>query len=145
MWGTTIRINGLPLPRELLDLIRAGRWRLPGEAGKFDSLFPERGADASLYSLDYMPFENRHWRNETAPMFVGAPDADHPPGDIDPSRSILIADLGRGYDQPIALDYRTDPPRVLTLLWAYPPDEKNRWVVIARDVRGFAELVGLSA
>jgi hypothetical protein len=44
------------------------------------------------------------------------------PGDIEPSRAVLIADLGIGYDQPIALDYRASltEPRILTLSWNRP-------------------------
>lgn len=143
MRRTAITINGLPLPQDLLDLIDAGRWRLPDDTTKLDALFPEHGSDTSFYSLQYMPFENRHWRKEAARIFLGPPDPDNTPGDIDPKRSVLVADLGSGYDQPIALDYRTQPPRVLTLRWSYPPDENNRWIVIAPDILAFAEYVGL--
>ncbi len=76
-------------------------------------------------------------------MFLGAPDDDHPPGDIDPKLSVLVGDLGHGSDQPIALDYRLsmDQPRVLTL--DYTRSHQTRWVEIAPNIRTFAELMGL--
>jgi hypothetical protein len=145
-------INGLPLPRDLLALIEAGRWRCPADLSRVDRLFPDRG-ELKLYTLDYMPFENhhwllhsedRHWLDRYGPMFLGSPDPVKAPGDIDPKLSVLIGDLGIGYDQPIALDYRTsreDPP-VLTLEWSDSPRD-NQWVKLAIDIREFAELVGL--
>ncbi len=123
-------INGLPLPRDLLGLIRAERWRCPSDLSGIDRLFPDRG-EFKLYSLDYMPFENDQWvrlfedlrwLDRYAPMFLGSPDPVKAPGDIDPRLSVLIGDLGIGFDQPIALDYRPsmeDPP-VVTLEWSHP-------------------------
>jgi hypothetical protein len=140
-----VRINGLPLPSDLLDLIDAGLWRMPQDTRRFEAVFPEHGHDAAFHSLQYMPIENKFWRSETARMFLGTADPDLPPGDIDPQRSVLVADLGRGFDQPIALDYRTHPPRVLTLRWSQPPDDKNRWVVVAPNIRAFADIVGLTS
>lgn len=136
-------INKLPLPQGLLDLIDAGRWRLPADQSKVDIAFPERG-ELRLFSLSYMPFENEHWINETNPVFRGVPDDANPPGDIDPQQSVLIGDLGLGYDQPIALDYRVSlqEPRVLTLKWSQT-GRANRWVEIAPNIRAFGEMLGL--
>jgi hypothetical protein len=137
------RINGLLLPQALLDLIAAGRWRSPDDQSKIDRVFPDRG-ELHLYSLDYMPFENMHWADQTEPMFIGVPDSANPPGDIDPRQSVLVGDLGIGYDQPIALDYRasSDTPRVLTLQWtAY--GKENRWVEVAANIDQLAEMLGL--
>lgn len=145
-------INGLPLPRDLLALIEAGRWRCPADLSGVDRLFPDRG-EFKLYSLDYMPFENhhwvrhfedRHWLGRFGPTFLGSPESVQAPGDIDPKLSVLIGDLGIGYDQPIALDYRPsmeDPP-VVTLEWVHPARD-NRWVKVANDIREFAEFIGL--
>jgi hypothetical protein len=142
-------INGMPLPRDLIALVEAGRWKQPADLSGFDRLFPALAETKSflkftLYSLDYMQFENRHWLNQTDPMFLGTRDHENPPGDIDPSLSLLVGDLGFGLEQPIALDYRLsiDEPRVLTLNW-WDGGRESRWVVIARSVRTFADLVGL--
>ncbi len=137
------RINGLPLPRDLLDLIAAGRWCCPTDLSGVDRLFPDR-KEFKLYTLDYMPFENRHWLKATSRISPGTADLEKPPGDIDPKRSILIGDLGVGYDRPIALDYRRsmDEPPVLALERSHDA-RNNRWVEVARNVSDFAELVGL--
>jgi hypothetical protein len=109
-------INGLPLPLDLVRLIEAGRWNCPHDLAGVNALFPERG-DFTLYSLATMRRENASWRAETRRMFLGAKDPLYLPGDLDPQQSVLVGDLGIGYDQPIALDYRTAPhdPPVVTL------------------------------
>ena len=136
-------INGLPLPSDLLELINTGRWQCPRDQSKVDILFPDRG-ELELYSLEYMPLENKYWVNQTNPMFIGEPDAANPPGDIDPHQSILIGGLGIGYDQPIALDYRfpIGEPCVLTLKWSLN-GRSNRWIKIAPNIRIFSEMLGL--
>lgn len=114
-------VNGLPLPRDLLDLIEAGRWRCPADQSGLDLWFPER-SEFCCYTFQTMESETTVIHRENTPMWRGKPDPDHPPGDIDPRLAVLIADLGLGYDQPIALDYRPSltRPRVLTLRWDKP-------------------------
>jgi hypothetical protein len=77
-------------------------------------------------------------------MFLGSPDSVKAPGDIDPELSVLIGDLGVGYDEPIALDYRPsmEDPAVVTFEWSdISPD--TRWVMVASNVKEFADLIGL--
>jgi hypothetical protein len=114
-------VNGLPLPRELLGLIEAGRWRCPRDQAALDRLFPER-SEFCCYSFAGMESETGVIYRNQNPMWRGKPDPTHPPGDIDPQFAVLIADLGLGYDQPIALDYRSslEQPRILTLRWDQP-------------------------
>lgn len=136
-------INGLPLPSALVSLIEAGRWRAPSDQLGLNLLFPDRG-DFMLYSPEYMPFENRHWIETTHKYCTGEPDPANPPGDIDPAKAVLIADLGNGWDQPIALDYRTSvpEPRVLLFCWRRNGNG-NRWVEIAPNIESFSELLKL--
>ena len=138
-------VNGLPLPRELLALIGAGRWTAPADRSGVDHLFPENGG-LRPYSVEQMASETRALCDPRwwVPVLLGAPDPDEPPGDIDPRVAVIVADLGHGFDQPIALDYRASPdrPRVITLRWSKPV-ERSRWVVVAADIVAFAELVGL--
>jgi len=138
-------VNGLPLPRDLLALIEAGRWKAPADRSGVDRLFPENGG-LHPYSVELMESETRGMfkPHMQSPMWLGEPDSDDPPGDIDPRQAVFVADLGLGYDQPIALDYRAsrDRPRVITLQWS-EWGKQNRWVVVAPDIRSFAELVGL--
>ena len=62
------------------------------------------------------------------------------PRDVDSRLSVFVADLGHGFDQPIALDYRlsAEKPRVLTLHWR-ARDGRNRWVEIAPDMNVLAD------
>lgn len=98
-------IRGLPLPTELVALIEAGRWTCPANPSGLDRLFPER-REFCCYTYAAMEGETALLDRGQNPMWHGTPDPANPPGDIDPSRAVFIADLGIGYDQPVALDYR---------------------------------------
>jgi hypothetical protein len=137
-------INCLPLPSDLLFLVEAGRWKAPMDHSGVDRLFPDNGG-LCLYSFELMETETRILFDPgLAPAWLGMPDPDNPPGDIDPRLAIFVADLGHGFDQPIALDYRVslDRPRVITFRWA-ETGRRNRWVFVASDIKAFAEMAGL--
>ncbi len=153
-------VNGLPLPNDLLALIAMGRWKRPADQSGIDRLFPDHGGFCP-YSPAAMQFESEAYPPEAAvrrlglTMWLGKPDPDNPPGDLDPKQAVLIADLGLGCDSPIALDYRVsiERPRVLYLRWppnphGIKPEEENhwrqanRWVEVAPDIMAFAELAG---
>ena len=145
-----ISINGLPLPAGLLTLMNEGRWKFPDDAWKMDCIFPVRGSDAMLYTLEFMLLTNVHWYDEQLFMWLGVPTTVELLGNITPKLSILIGDLGNGSDQPIALDYRDsmDTPRVLALEWSLEargvnPDWGNWWIEVAPDIEAFAQLLGL--
>jgi hypothetical protein len=151
-----VLINGLPLPRDLLDLVAAGRWRQPTDMSGIDALFADHGGFYP-YGFDCMRSETEGLLPRREVMWLGAPDSYNPPGDIDMTKAVLIADIGIGWDQPVALDYRLSlqQPRVLTLRWltcdyVSPTGEVggyngegNRWVVLAPDFKTFAELAKL--
>src|SRR5262245_47220127 len=86
-------VNGLPLPRGLLALMEAGRWHDPIDPAGLDALFPERG-EFCAYTIQGMTFETQALHRFTDAMWLGEPDPDHPPGDIDPRLAVLVADLG---------------------------------------------------
>lgn len=140
-----IVIWGLPLPAVLVDWIQRGRWGGDFDQGLVDDLFPDNGG-LTLYTQTMMEEETRGCRHPEfqIPMWLGRTDADAPPGDIDPLKTLMIADLGLGTDQPIVLDYRTslERPRVLTLRWSTGGSD-NRWVEIASDIEAFARKIDL--
>jgi hypothetical protein len=143
-------INGLPLPYYLLILMKTGRWKCPKDMTAVSRIFPEHGTDFLLYELGTMQRETASFRDEKDTVWFGVPNAVKSPGDIDPDLSVLIADLGSGYDQPIALDYRhsVDSPKVLLLEWLPNPIGENlfpksSWTEIAPDIQTFAGLLGL--
>jgi len=132
------QIHQLPFPAHLVHLMKTGRWRTPLDRSLILSVFPQCG-DFSLYSLAWMETENRHWRDWSHRHFPAEADPDFSPGDLDPQLAILIGDLGNGWDQPIALDYREtwDDPRVLLFRWRLE-GRGNRWVQIAPNIAAFA-------
>jgi hypothetical protein len=138
-------INGLPLPGDLLALMEAGRWKAPTDHSRVDRLFPENGG-LCLYSVELMESETRTLFDPQFrfPPWLGVPDPENRPGDIDPRLAVFVADLGHGFEQPIALDYRVsrDRPQVITLRWS-EGGRRNRWVFVAPDIKAFAELAGL--
>jgi hypothetical protein len=135
-------VNGLGLPEDLIVLMDAGRWKPPTALTGLTRLIPENSG-LHPYSISQMEFETKTCYLQGR-MWQGVPDPNNSPGDIDPHLTVFIADIGHGFDQPIALDYRVSPerPRVLTLRWS-ERGERNRWIVIAPDIMAFAELVGL--
>ena len=136
-------VNGLLLPHDLLALMESGRWKAPLNPSGVDRLFPENGG-LYPYSVELMESETQALSNLLLQGQMWQPDSDNPPGDIDFRLAVVVADLGMGYDQPVALDFRVsrDWPRVITLRWS-ERGEENHWVVVAPDIMGFAELVGL--
>jgi hypothetical protein len=44
-------------------------------------------------SLDKIVAIDKHWITERDPLYIGKPSAEYPPGDIDPVRSLIIAEL----------------------------------------------------
>jgi hypothetical protein len=127
-------VNGWALPPALVAAMRDGRWKVPGPAA-LERVFGEAHEYALFYSPEQMQRENARWPATTHPAYLGRPDPARPPGTIDPTRSVLIGDVGP--DRPIALDYRGSPqePSVLYLGTSRPS-----WV---RVTRSFGELLRL--
>ncbi|HEY8546302.1 MAG TPA: hypothetical protein VIL36_14680 [Acidimicrobiales bacterium] len=128
MTRTGLEINGHPLPAALVDAVTAGRWRAPNRWAGWRA-FGGRPSEVHLYgTVEDLERENRGWPAIAATVFPGAPDARHPPGDLDPERSVVIGD--RGPDRPLALDLRTDPPTVVR----FRDHPRPGWSVVATSV-----------
>jgi hypothetical protein len=124
------QISGMRLPPKLIAALGDGTWSAQGK--HWNAVFPEGEVlMPSLYSQDLMRRENESWRGETEPVYVGAADGRFVPGDLDPTRSVLIGDLQP--DAMIALDYRSraDAPSVAYL------NLDGRWVVVAQTFDDF--------
>jgi hypothetical protein len=129
------RVNGLSLPKALVQLIKEGRWVkhdwdffrdcvdaqtasrrvvvLPSWKSRLDEWTTDPGsekpvADVFLYSLDEMLVNTKAYVDKRGGVneWIGEPGVSDPPGDIDPARIIVIGDQGLGTDASIALDYR---------------------------------------
>lgn len=159
-WHTGgVDVEGLIIPERLVAMLAAGRWPSDAQAERHQHLVsaaaPDRiravtGDESHLY-LYRPPFITVASARAGNPGFwtgsVGAL------ADLDPQRSVLIADFGMGADAPIALDYRADPvrPSVRRLKWGPrvrpehggPMEPANRWVLVASTFDEFVELFGL--
>jgi hypothetical protein len=105
-------VAGLPLPRELVAVIQAGKWSPPADPQVYIDTFGELPDHAMFYSLGEMIRQNRSWQSSSVEEVFGNPVEGRSVG-IEPARSVLIGDLGP--DMPIALDFRSseDNPGVL--------------------------------
>lgn len=110
-----LAINRLAIPSALTAAMTSGRWPERPDTARLREIFSEELVYPRLYSEDTMRAINASWKNENDEIYVGQSSERNPPGDIDPSLSLLIGELGP--DQLIALDYRTSSsnPRVLYL------------------------------
>lgn len=136
--STPFHVNGLPLPAALLEAMENGSWRTPDNREVWCSLVPQTEVGRpKLYSLKMIVSENASWRTESYSYYIGQPDAEQSPGDLDPALSLLIADLGP--DRPFALDYRESmtQPSVVRLTGHVD----TRWIRVTPDIETFIRLV----
>lgn len=138
-------VNSLPLPALLLELIESNRWRAPNDHRVFNQLFTEH-SDVTFFSPSQMEKETSWWLllSVDGSYLRGYPDSNYAPGDIERSLTVLIGDVGLGYDAPFALDYRTSNlnPRVIHYRW-HEQTERSRWLEIAPDFQSFVHLLNL--
>jgi uncharacterized protein (TIGR02996 family) len=137
------RVHGLPLPPELVDLVAKRRWGSTKENLGFALEGPSSPWEVDSYNYGLMWSETSNVCSRL--QWLGKPDAEHAPGDIDPKLTVMIADQGLGSDVPFALDYRVSfrRPRVLLYRWQVSNHRNgnhldgNRWVEVAPDFPAF--------
>jgi hypothetical protein len=135
-------INDLPLPVALVDAIENGNWhwQTPPNTDVWRSLFPdEEIVQPMLYPLQEMR-GSKSWLSEAGPSYLGQAGEGFVPGDIDPSRAVLIADLGP--DRLIALDYRESQTRPSVI--AFTSAEHSCWRRLADDIESFMRAIRLA-
>lgn len=115
-------VEGHSLPRVLADALESGAWP-PAVGVRNMAMVVGESPEPSfaLYSLDEMIGETARWQLETDPVYLGSGDET-----LAPSASVLVGDLG--YDRPIGLDLRFDPPCVRLLAI------DGRWRVVAESI-----------
>lgn len=132
-------IDDLPLPSLLVSAIQSGSWQTPKNPGVWRSLFPDNEiVEPVLYSLEAMRAE-RSWLAEAGSAYLGRVGEGFVPADIDPSRAVLIADLGP--DRLIALDYREFETRPSVV--ALTATEHSCWRRVADDIESFMKAIHL--
>ena len=138
-------VNSLALPALLLELIESNRWRAPNTQRVLDKLFTEH-SDVTFYSPSRMEKETSWWLSlsDDGSCLRGRPDSNYAPGDIERSLTVLIGDVGMGFDAPFALDYRTSSlnPRVIHYR-GHKNSQLIRWLEIAPDFQSFVKILNL--
>jgi len=131
-----MRINGHVLPRELAEDLKEGRTKLdPAEELALQRMTRGRTNrfGVGLIGLDRIESENRYSLHPDAQRDYGGQwSLLHRPGRADVKRMVVFGFVGS--DDPLALDYRTKPPRVI-----YLSDLKPRgcWLTMARNYTAF--------
>jgi hypothetical protein len=135
-----IHINGLPLPAALVSAIESGLWQTPKNREVWRSLFSEKEVvQPLLYALGGMRGETT-WLTKAGSGYLGQIGEGIVPGDIDPSRAVLIGDLGP--ERLVALDYRESETRpvVIALITS---EEDSGWRRVADDIESFMRAICL--
>ncbi len=118
----------------------------PKDPSAWHSLIGIPAPHPILFSLEMIKRENIRWFSSFTyehPGYLGQADSIRPPGNIDPAKSIIIADLGD--EQMIALDYRESEIRPTVLLFKNYRDGTSRWIKIAPDIEAFIHALCLDA
>jgi len=124
-------VAGHVLPPALADALESGSWPPTVGVREMATVFGETPEPSfALYSLDEMIGETASWQLETDPVYLGSGDET-----LVPSASVLVGDLG--YDRPIGLDLRFDPPRVRLLAI------DGRWRVVAESIDHLLRELGI--
>ena|SRR3569623_391907 len=115
-----MRINGHVLPRELVEDLKQGRMELaPAERLALRRMARgQTGADdaawVGLFGVDRIENENRYFLHPDGQRDYGGQwSLLHRPGRAHVKRLVAFGSVGS--DNPLALDYRTTPPRVIYL------------------------------
>lgn len=145
-------INGLQLPLRLQESLKTGGWTRPGEGysgrwhhpsnvAAFGNIFNRvEELSPQLFSFEGMMRVNEIWNQpEIANEYLGADSVTHPPGDIDPAKTIIIGECEP--DGPIALDYRPSNPRVIYFCDIGP---ETLWVEAVESVDVLIDRLGLA-
>ena len=131
-------VNGLKVPVELESDLASGGYVLSNaEKIRFKELLSYlENPLPRLYDYDQIVLENQLWGSESARDYLGVASDRFAPGDVDPQRTLIIGEAEP--DSPIALDFRTDGPRVVYLGDA---DHVSYWIQLSSDYRSLLDLL----
>jgi hypothetical protein len=108
-------IHELTLPVLLESHLKAGDHTLTArELGRLKALLTCIDSPRPrLWGYEQISSQHCLWSSNAATDYVGTDNPEYYPGRIDPKRILIIGEADE--DSPIALDYRTDEPRVVYL------------------------------
>ena len=145
-------VDGLRLPKRLLELVDSGIWPRNHQETIRQNLHPL----VSLERIRSFAPEEHALILDPPPFITLAEEIRHDPsgfwarfGALDKiscELTIVIADFGPSSDTVVALDYRAgrENPAVIRLLWR-ESSKRNTWVRCADSFDEFANMLGLEA
>ncbi len=133
-------IHGFTLPALLESHLNSGGRKLSQtELARLKSLMTCIDCPRPrLWGYEKILFEHKLWSSPAAAWYLGTEGTEFCPGRVDPTRILIIGEADE--DSPIALDYRTDIPRVVYLGGVGP---QLVWIELASSYEGlFDKLTG---
>ena len=133
-----MNINGLELPAELeADLASGGREFSNEELSRFRELLNHVESPLpKLFDHESIVRENQFWNSEAAVHYLGVASDSVVPGDVDPERTLIIGQAEP--DSPLALDYRTEVPRVI---YFGDIDYESYWIEVSPDYKSLIQML----
>lgn len=133
-----MNINGLTLPPELEADLKSGGHKLSdGELSRLKTLLNcVESPLPILFNYEEIVNANQLWESESAGDYLGRANGVVVPGDIDPARTLIFGESDP--DSPIALDYRTDEPRVV---YYGDVDYVCYWIELSSNYKSLFEML----
>lgn len=130
-------IHGFTLPVLLESHLESGGRKLSeSEMHNLKALLTGiNGPQPRLWGKDQIVSQHRLWSSDMAEAYSGTESKEYFPGRIDPKRILIIGEADQ-HDSPIALDYRTDKPRVVYLGDA---GQFGVWIELASSYEGLLD------
>lgn len=145
-----IRVNGLPLPPLLVEMLETGRWKPPQNSSRLRELLDWKRIDNAFLNIEGMEREtaagHRLYEHGYADLYgldsskrKGVSEVEDTFLDVD--KSVLIA---MNYDEEgIFLDYRRNPDNPSVVASFDYDNGRFRYKTISPDFFSFVELLGL--
>lgn len=108
-------IHGFTLPALFDSHLNSGGYKLSqAESARLRSLLTCIDSPRPrLWGYEQIMSQHKLWTSPAAADYLGTEGTEFFPGRVDPTRILIIGEADE--DSPIALDYRTDDPRVVYL------------------------------
>ncbi len=129
-------IHGFTLPALLESHLKSGGRKLSeSELAHLKALLTHiESPRPRLWGYEQIVSQHKLWGSSAATHYLGTEGKGLLPGRIDPKRILIIGEADE--DSPIALDYRTDNPRVVYLGGIGP---HSVWIELASSYEGLLE------
>jgi len=129
-------IHGFAVPALLEAHLKSGGRKLSeGELARLKALLTRIDSPRPrLWGHEQILSQHKLWSSPAAVGYLGTEGTEFVPGRIDPQRILIIGEADE--DSPIALDYRTDNPRVVYLGGIGP---QLVWIELASSYEGLFE------